>query len=155
MSTYKSFRIFLVAAFSLNVGCTKDSDQVVACNQMLTPVYLNFKVVNKVTSQDLFFAGNPLYNIKDLYFFKTKDITQKDTIRPTVENVGAARYFKLTIDNTKLQDTLVMKIANSAVDQLITNLKRTEDVCPILVLDKIQSNGIQLTTEQGVYTIRK
>lgn len=125
MNTIKYiFALFLLA--TILISCAKKSDVIIGCNNSLPPVYLNFTVIDSSTGQDLFFSGSPVFGIKEMYFFKTKDIARKDTIRPTIEGSGASRSFKLSLDNTKLQDTLVMKVGNKPEGKLISKLKKVK-----------------------------
>lgn len=154
MNTIKSV---LALSFSATIlmGCTKKSDNIIICTQSIPPVYFNFNVVDSSTGQDLFFSATPAFGLKEMYFFKTKDVNRKDTIRPVIEGTAAARTFKLMLDNIKLQDTLLMKIGNKPEDKLVSKFKRTQEVCPAWVIDKIFVNDLELIPTQGKYQIKK
>ncbi|WP_123921396.1 hypothetical protein [Chryseobacterium viscerum] len=127
----------------------------IICTQSIPPVYLNFNVVDSSTGQDFFFSATPAFALKEMYFFKTKDVNRKDTIRPVIEGTAGARIFKLSLDIPKSQDTLIMKIGNKPEDKLVSKFKRTQEVCPVWVIDKIFVNNLELTATQGKYQIKK
>lgn len=154
MSTIKSVLALSLSATVL-ISCAKKSDIITGCTLVIRPVHLNFNVVESSTGQDLFFSATPILGLKEVYFFKTKDVNRKDTIRPAIEGTGTGRTFKLQLDNTKLQDTLIMKVGNRPEDKLVSKFKNSEEVCPNPIIDKILVNDLELTANQGKYRIRK
>ena len=135
MNTFKSI-LALSFLTSISFSCTKSSDELITgCFPSIPPIYLNFSIVESSTGQDLFFASTPTLGLKEMYFFKTKDVSRKDTIRPTIEGTGTGRTFKLLLDNSNLQDTLIMKVGTRPDDKLISKFKIIHEDCPIRVID--------------------
>lgn len=144
MNTFNSV-LLLSFCTSVLLSCTKKSDNLIICNQSIPPTYLIFNVVESSTGQDLFFSATPALGLKEMYFFKTKDVSRKDTIRPEIVGAGTARNFKLLLDNIKLQDTLIMKVGNRPDDKLVSKFKKSQEVCPVPIIDKILVNDLELT----------
>jgi len=143
--------IFLLLMVS---ACSKDNETS-ACLTYIPPAYADFNVVSSQTDEDLFFSNTPTYKIKELYFFKIKDKLRKDTVRPDVVGAGAARYFKIELNNLVPSDTLVLKIANNPDDSFIYTIKKTDEECPNYILDKAFLNNKELATDNGKLILKK
>jgi hypothetical protein len=136
-------------------ACSKNDEIRVACLHYIPPLFADFNVVSSQTNEDLFFSNMPTYEIKELFFFKIKDKLRKDTIRPDVVGAGAARYFKIRLNNLVPRDTLVLKIANNPDDSFIYTIKKTVEVCPNYILDKAFLNNKEIATDKGKLTLEK
>ena len=142
--------IFFVAI----IACTKTSDNNIICTQSIAPSFVNLKVIEKTTGEDVFFSSAPTLQLKELYFFKIRDNLRKDTIRPEVEGAGQSRYFKLRVDNTKQQDTLIIRIGNNPEAHFRYLIKKSEEVCPTYVVDKLYFKEEEVQSVDGKYTLR-
>jgi len=151
---FNSIKIGLIMCSLTFFGCTKNSERAIICSQSIPPLYLNFNVVDKSTGADYFFSPTPAFSIKDMYFFKIHDVTRKDTIRPDVDGIGLSRSFRLRLDNTKLNDTLIVKVGNTPESRLIHKLKQSQDVCPEYVIDKILFNDLEIPSVNTKYILR-
>ncbi len=152
---------FLKIALALALGkfflisCSDNSEDLTGCLEVLPPVYLSFNVLSAESERDVFFSTPPEYELKDLYFFRSRDTNRSDTIRPKVEGSGEERFFRIEVDNTGRSDTLSMNIGANSQDRLTVTIKNTDDVCPVPTIDKIHFNNTELIPENGKVKIRK
>jgi len=130
-----------------------------ACIAMLMPAYIEFNVVGAGTGADLFFSPQPQYQPAQICFFKIKDKLFQDTIRPQVIGASNSRYFKMQIDNTRLKDTLIMKLpvnAQNATPELLTyTIRKDEQECPQYVSDQAFLNNVELINASGKLLFRR
>jgi hypothetical protein len=150
-----------LSAFILLSGCSKSDseDTRLACTNQIQSAYMNFNVVEAGTGQDLFFSNDPQYSTSQVGFFKIKDKLFKDTIKPEIIGSGTARYFKISIENVKPKDTLVMTLPLSRrdfpADMITYTIKKTVGRCPEYVLDKAEFNKAEIMQIDGRLTLKK
>ena len=154
MKSIFSFWLIFVIALASIPGCSKN-DATYGCSAQVSPIIINFNVLDKATNQDLYFSSNARFQTKELYFFKKKDAARKDTIRPTITGTGANRYFQYTSDYTSFQDTLVLKTGNLPENTLIYTIQKTDGDCPNYKLGTVSFNSSALSPSSEKYILMK
>jgi len=144
--------LILTALFFL--GCSKSNDEKIGCTFQITPVFLEFNVVD-ATNKDLFFSNVPDYQIEDIYFFKVQDVAKKDTIRPTVKGTGAERVFRISPNNKLSSDTLMMHIGKTSLDKMVVKIKNSDDLCSNRIISEVWLNDVKLDYVQNKIRILK
>lgn len=135
----------------LNVSCSRNEDYSRNCSFQLSPIKVNFNLVDKTTNEDLFFTSNARFSTKDLYLFKKKDVARKDTIRPSITGSGTNRSFQYVADYYPLQDTLILKTGNLPDNLLILTSEKTTSGCTNYKLSSVSFNGATIGLLQDKY----
>ncbi|WP_432709944.1 hypothetical protein [Pedobacter sp.] len=146
-----SFYLFFITIGMISIlGCAKDDDEPINCTLQVAPVIINFNFIDKTTSEDLYFSTNPRFQIRDLYFFRKKDVAMKDTIRPSVIGSGTGRSFQYNADYSKLNDTLILKTGNLSEDTITYIIEKTNTPCLNYKLGSVTFNGaiVSLSSEK-------
>ncbi|WP_345948173.1 MULTISPECIES: hypothetical protein [unclassified Mucilaginibacter] len=101
------------------------------------PEYLNFRIVDKSTNADLFFANQPAYAIGQL------KVTYKKLERPVqVKSDGTSgNYFSVQANIAGLKDTMYIQVGNNAAVPLIYTLAKVEDPCPRYPVSTVMYNN--------------
>jgi hypothetical protein len=154
MKNPTKFFLAIITTLSFS-ACIKNADNnTLVCEPPVT-TYAAFNITDQSTGDDLFFAANPKYQLKDFYAFTTKDKTRHDTIKPKIYNAGTVHVFLFPLDYSKSKDTLILKVANLADDQFAYTVNHNIGPCGGSALDKAYLNGTAIVTTDGKYILKK
>jgi hypothetical protein len=136
-------------------GCSKSNEDAINCTLQVNPVILTFNILDKLTKEDLYFSPNPRFKIKDIYFFKKKDVSRRDTLRPTINGSGTDRTFQYTTEYNTLKDTLTMKMGGLSDDSLTYTIETTNNPCTNYRLSNVTFNGSIISPTFDKYNLYK
>jgi hypothetical protein len=136
---------FLLLAGLIISGCNPHSTA--KCGPCPLMAYmlpnLNFRVVDKTTSQDLFFGAQARYKPSQLKMFH---IVNGKADSATVRRDTVNHFFNVFITPAHSVDTVTMQVPGLTLDVLLFKTENTAGCCPLLVLKAVTFNG------QTVYT---
>jgi len=139
-----------LALFSmLTMGCTSNSTNKCGPCPLIAAVLpnLNFRIVDKTTGEDLFFASTPKYKIGQL---KLRHIIngKPDSVFLRVDSAG--KKFNIFVSPSGPIDTVTMQVADKPQDLLLFKTGKTPGCCSFLLLNSVTYNGnIVYTRENG------
>lgn len=151
--TSRGIAIFTILV--LLASCSKNDDDQLGCLTIYRPLTLNINVIDSETDEDLFFSEDPKLGVGDIYFFRSFDVSRKDTIRPSIEWAGNPPFFRISPDPTRQIDTLNLKIGGFAEDKLVIMMDKTQERCPEISIDQVYLNGERLSEDKGMIRILK
>lgn len=105
--------------------------------------YMNFRVVDKTTSQDLFFGAQARYKPSQLKMFH---IVNGKADSAAVRRDTVNHFFNVFITPAHGVDTVTMQVPGLTQDILLFKTENTAGCCPRLILSSVIFNG------QTVYT---
>jgi hypothetical protein len=147
--TYKKHRwlILVALSFFIVVSCNKKSNITIPCGacplDLVALPNINFRVVDKVTSQDLFFGSAAPYKINQLVIHQVVNGVQ-DTVFLRVDTVN--HIFNIAVAPNHPVDTVTMQVANKPQDILLFETATVDKCCPRLVLNSVLFNGATVYT---------
>ncbi len=105
--------IYLISIFSIASCCLGNRK----CNQGFTGA--TFRIVDKLTSQDLVFGSNAIYNPRSIQFFSMKNLDTTFHLTSIVSHSSFGQDSVFFIDFGKQQlETVFLKLNNSDMDTL-------------------------------------
>ncbi|WP_295792072.1 hypothetical protein [Mucilaginibacter sp.] len=124
----------------LLMGCTSNStNKCGPCPAIATVLpNINFRIVDKTTGEDLFFAPSPKFKIGQL---KLRHIIngKPDSVFLRVDSAG--RKFNIFVPPSGPIDTVTMQVADKPQDLLLFKTGKTPGCCSFLVLSSVTYNG--------------
>jgi len=99
---------------------------------------LNFRIVDKTTGEDLFFAASPKYKIGQLKFRHIIN-GKPDSVFLRVDSAG--KKFNIFMPPSGPVDTVTMQVADKPQDLLLFKTGKTPGCCSFLVLNSVTYNG--------------
>jgi len=143
---YHIISLVLIAAIA--VGCT--SNTINKCGPC--PLYaivlphINFRIVDKTTGDDLFFAAVPKYKISQLKFHSIIN-GKPDTAFLSVDSLD--KKFTIFITNKGPVDTVTMQVADKPQDILLFTAGKTAGCCSVPFLSSVVYNGTTVFTHEN------
>jgi len=137
--------VALALLSALAPGCTSNSTSKCGPCPLIATVLpnINFRVVDKTTGEDLFFAATPKYKLSQL---KLRHIIngKPDSVFLRVDSAG--KKFNIFVPPTGPVDTITMQVADKPQDKLLFKTGKTPGCCPVLVLNSVSYNGTLVYT---------
>lgn len=146
--------LLAIATLTFFSACDKQPiTEVIGCD----PVQTNaaFRVVDRLSGENLFFSDNPKYQIEDIKVYKIRDKTHQNPLELTVIGKGDQRSFLLPFDFSNPTDTMVFKIANTPDDLLIYKYTRSENHCEAGKIEQLSFNSTTVVPEKGSLIFKK
>jgi len=146
--------IKLLCIFTISSCCLGNRK----CNQGFTSA--TFRIVNKLTSQDLVFGSNAIYNSRNIQFFSLKNLDTTFHIPSIVSNSSFGQDSVFFIDFGKqLLETVYLNLNNADIDTL-SLLYTREDGSPCcdyyINIKPLSFNNTYLeTTTTGITFLKK
>lgn len=151
----KSIQYLLaIATITFFSACEKQPiTEVIGCD----PVELNagFRIVDKLSGENLFFSDKPKYQIEDIKIYNIRDKTHQKPISLTVIGKGDQRLFLLPIEFSNPIDTMVFEIANTPHDLFIYKYNRTKNPCEGDQIEQLSFNNVAVVPEKGILIFKK
>jgi len=134
-----AYPLMLLAGFIL-AGCNPHSMTKCGPCPALAQVIPNmtFRVVDKTTSQDLFFGAQAKYKPAQLKMFHIIN-GKPDTAVLRTDTVN--HYFNISLIPSHPVDTVTMQIAALPQDELLFKMGITPGCCPFVILSSVSFNG--------------
>jgi hypothetical protein len=151
----KAFKL-IIAYCTLTVAllsCKEDNDRQIACTEQFLVQYVNFRIVDKNTNQDLFLSASPLYDTKELkLYYKNKNLPVD--IKTTAAN---EKYFSFANINLELgTGDLSLIIANGSPEIITFNNTLSSSPCPVREFKSITYNGnTQTDIRDKIITLKR
>ncbi|MEO6633216.1 MAG: hypothetical protein ABIN13_15880 [Mucilaginibacter sp.] len=132
--------IGLVLLAVIAIGCTTNATNKCGPCPLIAQVLpnINFRIVDKTTGEDLFFAAAPKYKIGQL---KLRHIVngKADSVFLRVDSAG--KKFNIFVPPSGPVDTVTMQVADKPQDLFLFKTGKTPGCCSFLVLNSVSYNG--------------
>lgn len=152
----KTKLIMGIAMFVLLLSCTKKSEKP-NCLAIISPLKLNFNLIDKDTKKDLFFSETPKYQINEIAIYKSSDTEKKNPLKVNVETIQGNKNFYIILADFTLnqKSSLLFIVGSTNSDKVEYSVKKTDDVCPDYKIIEINFNQNVINPTNGVYTFLK
>lgn len=135
---------FILLLFVLTtLACNKKTETKVICGpcpEYLTAVIpnLTFKIVDKVTGNNLFFGSQAKYKPGDLHFVH---LVNGQEVSVFLRTDTVANDFNIATPVYNTADTITMQIGNLPKDEILFEMAVVGKCCPMIELAKVLFNG--------------
>ena len=140
--------ITLALLSALGLGCTSNATNKCGPCPLIATVLPNikFRIVDKTTGEDLFFAAAPKYKIGQL---RLRHIVngKADSVFLRVDSAG--KKFNIFVGPNGPVDTVTMQVADKPQDMLLFKTGKTPGCCSVVVLNSVSYNGAMVYTRAG------
>lgn len=135
----------LALLLALASGCASNSTSKCDPCPLIATVLpnINFRIVDKTTGEDLFFAAAPKYKINQL---KLRHIINGKADSVFLRVDSAAKKFNVFVGPSGPVDTVTMQLADKPQDILLFKTGKTPGCCSVVVLNSVSYNGTVVYT---------